>query len=184
MRKAIHGTTTLSASSRLIRKKKQSSKPIHAVGDPSPSHGGGGDDGPPADPPYGAEQSGNQVFQVQLNAGTIAKLAVPAVIAILGVAATLVVFYFSTKAHLKDQHIHLEPKERDKLETRTAAKRRTKRVIKILRRESKLTRREISVQQREQINAATKKLEKMQDQHYRRIINEVRGTRRDIRRQH
>lgn len=172
-----HGTTTIKMSaspstnsdnsSAVERGKRRTSGHAYTT-----TGSGGGDEPPENDP----------VFHVKLNRGTIIKLVGPAILAILGVMGTLVVFYFSTETHLKDNNIHLKSDERAKLETKAAATLRVKRIIRILKRESKLTRREISVQQKEQINKATKKLEKKQDAHYHKILNEVRRTRRAVRR--
>jgi hypothetical protein len=110
------------------------------------------------------------------------KLAVPALIAIVSSASTLIYFYLSTKQHMANDGAHLRADERGKLETKTDARVRTKSLIGVFKRDLKLRTREIKVEQREQIQAATKKLAKDQRAHYIQILNEVRQTRRAVRR--
>lgn len=120
-------------------------------------------------------------FPIQLHSKTILKLVVPAIVAIFAAGFTLVFFYIRTQNHVADPTKHLAPGERHRLETKAEARERTKRMIKSMKKSVKLHAREIKVEQTEQLQAATKKLAKDQEQRFIRILNEVRQTRRAVR---
>lgn len=125
--------------------------------------GGGGDPTPKPRRPSGstvpAPPTENQELpsvlsaatpvSVVLTPGTILKIVGP----LLAIICVAIAFFYKTSAHISDERYHLRDGERGKLETKAEANRQRAAMVKILKREVKVSVDEQQIKNTQQINA-------------------------------
>lgn len=120
---------------------------------------------------------GNPV-PIALNLATILKLVAPALVAIVGAVAAGAYFYHDTKQHLKNAEIHMAVGERLRLESKADARAARKEMLTLLGKQHAMMIRELKVRQAEEIRASAKALTSDLRREQRKILKEVRETRR------
>lgn len=138
---------------------------------------GGGDDG--------HDDSQEIVIKpvpVVLTTKTLAKIIAWVFGPMLIVISAGLYWYHCTNLHMDNTAIHLEEKERGRLETKAEAKVQRTGLVTAIKAHNDVRYREILVQQREDFSDWSKKQKLEHEQAMRRILSEVRQTRRDVRR--
>lgn len=150
----------------------------------SPPSGGSGT-GPPSRPPKPsgevverrrAPSADYRPVPIALNLSTVLKLTIPALLGIVGTISAAMYFFHQTKVHMANPIIHLEAGERDKLETKHEAKHERGKMIIEIKKSNTIMKRELKVDQREQIETLGNELKLEQ----RRILTETRRIRRAV----
>ncbi len=148
--------------------------PAVKPGAPGGSGGGEGDDPP---------------MQVVLAKGTFLKFAITIGGTVLvGISAILAVYWqhhYKVTTHMENKTIHLTSGERANLETKKEAQKNRAKLVKEVKREVEYQHRIIKVRQDEEIKKGLKKLtqdlRQEQRQEFRKILDEVKRTRRAVR---
>jgi flagellar motility protein MotE (MotC chaperone) len=136
------------------------------------------------------DQSGGfqAVQQVIFAKGTLLKLALTIGGTILvGISAVLAFYWqhhYRMTTHMENGSIHLRAGERGDLETKAEAQGHRAKLVKEVKREVGIRHRELKVSQGEEIKQQIKKMGSTQKAELKRLLDEVRQTRRAVTKSH
>lgn len=160
-------------------------KPPHGMtcAPPSGGTGGGSRSGSNRDPHKAAREAANEApLPVVLTHSTLLKLALSIIGPLIVLVSGALYFFHQTKIHIADPTIHLARGERSKLETKAEANAQRKEIAKTIKAHVDLTMGQVQLRQERQIKKLGEHLETEQRQGLKRVLNEVKRTREDVRR--